>query len=44
MVAADFNSDGKIDLAVTDTFSDDVAVLINNTLKPQPVRGILLFS
>lgn len=32
ITAADFNGDGKIDLAVTDNFSDDVAVLINNTL------------
>ncbi len=30
-MAADFNSDGKIDLAVTDNYASDIAVLINST-------------
>jgi hypothetical protein len=34
LVAADFNGDGKPDLAVTNTLTDDVSVLLNTSPKP----------
>jgi hypothetical protein len=42
LVAADFNGDGKLDLAVTNYLANDVSVLLNTT--PKPVAGAVATS
>jgi len=44
MVAADFNKDGMVDVAVTNNFSQNIAVFINDTFLFKPVRGIPFYE
>lgn len=41
LVAADFNGDGRTDLAVTNHFSNNVAILLNDTAPAS--RGVRFF-
>jgi hypothetical protein len=42
MVAADFNGDGKLDLAATNFVANDVSILLNSS--PKPVAGTIATS